>query len=95
MINAGDVQTHANLIFNGNREFYLRTRFAFRVLRTIKPSPSSVKFATWTIPSLSWACSERVFSNPDIMVMKSAKDGMRFDASGLLNWTRDRRIFVQ
>ena len=38
-------------------------------------------------------CTEN--SNPDIMVMKSAKDGMRFDASGLLNWTRDQRIFVQ
>jgi hypothetical protein len=60
LINSGDVQTHANLIFNGNREFYLRMRFAFRVLRTIKTSPSSVKFATCTIPSLPWACSERV-----------------------------------
>lgn len=53
MINSGDVQTHANLIFNGNGEFYLRTRFAFRVLRTIKTSPPSVKFATCIIPSLS------------------------------------------
>jgi hypothetical protein len=53
IINSGDVQTHANLIFNGNGEFYLRTRFAFRVLRTIKTSPPSVKFATCIIPSLS------------------------------------------
>src|ERR1700721_4036168 len=60
LINSGDVQTHANLIFNENREFYLRTRFSFRVLRTIKTSPSSVKFATCTIPSLPWACRERV-----------------------------------
>jgi len=27
--------------------------------------------------------------------MKSAKNRVRFDASGPLNWARDRRIFVQ
>jgi hypothetical protein len=29
------------------------------------------------------------------MVMGSTKDGVRFDASGRLNRTRDRRIFIQ
>ncbi len=33
--------------------------------------------------------------NPDIVVMKSAKDRVRSDASGPLNRARDRRIFVQ
>jgi hypothetical protein len=27
--------------------------------------------------------------------MKSAKNGVRFDGSGPLNWARDRRIFVE
>ena len=38
-------------------------------------------------------CTENL--NPDIVVMKAAKDRVRFDASGPLNLTRDRRIFVQ
>jgi hypothetical protein len=38
-------------------------------------------------------CTENL--NPDVVVMKSAKDGVRFDASGPLNRARDRRIFVQ
>jgi hypothetical protein len=29
------------------------------------------------------------------MVMESARDGARYDASGPLNRTRDRRIFIQ
>jgi len=29
------------------------------------------------------------------MVMKSAKDGVRFDVSGLLSRARDRCIFIQ
>ena len=33
--------------------------------------------------------------NPGIVVMESAEDGERFDASSQLNRTRDRRIFVQ
>jgi len=37
-------------------------------------------------------CTENL--NPDVVVMQSAKDGMRFDTSGRLNWARDRRIFV-
>ena len=38
-------------------------------------------------------CTENL--NPGIVVMESAEDGERFDASGPLNRTRDRRIFVQ
>ena len=38
-------------------------------------------------------CTESL--NPGVMVMKSTKDGMRFDASCRLNRARDRRIFVQ
>ncbi len=38
-------------------------------------------------------CAENL--NPDIVVMKAAKDRVRFDASGPLNGPRDRRIFVQ
>ena len=38
-------------------------------------------------------CTENL--NPHVMVMKSAKDGVRFDASGPLNRTRDRCIFIQ
>src|SRR5665647_1072869 len=33
--------------------------------------------------------------NPNVVAMKSAKDGVQFDASGPLNMARDRRIFVQ
>ncbi|MGD9069480.1 MAG: hypothetical protein PVJ46_09440, partial [Methyloceanibacter sp.] len=36
-------------------------------------------------------CTENL--NPDVVVMKSAKDGMRPDASGPLNGSRDRCIF--
>ena len=38
-------------------------------------------------------CTENL--NPDIVVMKAAKDRVRFDASGPLNQARDRRILVQ
>ncbi len=38
-------------------------------------------------------CAENL--NPDVVVMKSAKDGMRPDASGPLNGSRDRCIFRQ
>ena len=33
--------------------------------------------------------------SPDVMVMESARDGARYDASGPLNRARDRRIFIQ
>ena len=33
--------------------------------------------------------------NPDVAVMKSAKNGVRFDGSGPLNRARDRCILVQ
>ncbi len=38
-------------------------------------------------------CTENL--NPDVVVMKSAKDGIRPDASGPLNGSRDRCIFRQ
>jgi 4,5-DOPA dioxygenase extradiol len=38
-------------------------------------------------------CTENL--NPGIVVMESAEDGGRFDASGPLNRARNRRIFVQ
>ena len=38
-------------------------------------------------------CTENL--NPHVMVMKSAKDRVRFDVSGPLNRARDRSIFVQ
>jgi len=38
-------------------------------------------------------CTENL--NPGIVVMESAEGGERFDASGPLNRTRNRRIFVQ
>ena len=38
-------------------------------------------------------CTEN--SNPGTMVMESAEDGNRFNASGPLNRTSYRRIFVQ
>ena len=38
-------------------------------------------------------CTENL--NPGIMVMESAEDGNRFNASGPLNRTSYRRIFVQ
>jgi hypothetical protein len=44
-------------------------------------------------PIVTIVCTEN--SNPNVVVMKSAKDGVRFDASGRLNRARDRRIFVQ
>jgi hypothetical protein len=33
--------------------------------------------------------------NPDVLVMQSANQGVRHDASDLLNQARDRRILVQ
>ena len=38
-------------------------------------------------------CTENL--NPDIVVMESAEDGERFDASGPLNRASNRRILVQ
>jgi hypothetical protein len=38
-------------------------------------------------------CTENL--NPHVVVMKSAKYEVGFDASGPLNWARDRRIFIQ
>jgi len=38
-------------------------------------------------------CTENL--NPDVVVMKSAKNGVPFDASGPLNQTNGRRILVQ
>jgi predicted transglutaminase-like cysteine proteinase len=38
-------------------------------------------------------CTENL--NPDVVVMKSAKDGERFDASSPLNRAEDRRILVK
>jgi len=38
-------------------------------------------------------CTENLSS--DVVVVKSAKDRMRFNASGRLNWARDRRVFIQ
>src|SRR5450759_2935818 len=38
-------------------------------------------------------CTENL--NPGIVVMESAEDGERFDASGPLNRARNRRILVQ
>jgi hypothetical protein len=38
-------------------------------------------------------CTENL--NPDVVVMKSAKNGVRFDGAGPLNRARDRRILVQ
>jgi len=43
--------------------------------------------------ALTRVCTENL--NPDVVVMKSAKDGVRFDVSGPLNWARDRGIFIQ
>ena len=48
----------------------------------------AVLFATFAV-----VCTEKL--NPNVMVMKSAKDGVRFDASDPVNRARDRRIFVQ
>jgi hypothetical protein len=38
-------------------------------------------------------CTENL--DPDVVVMKSAKDGQRFDASSPLNRAEDRRILVK
>ena len=38
-------------------------------------------------------CTENLNSN--VVVMKPAKDGVLFNASGPLNMARDRRIFIQ
>jgi hypothetical protein len=38
-------------------------------------------------------CTENL--NPDVMVMKSTKNRMRFDASSRLDRAGDRRIFIQ
>jgi hypothetical protein len=38
-------------------------------------------------------CTENL--NPDVVVMKSAKNGERFDASNPLNRAEDRRILIK
>jgi hypothetical protein len=38
-------------------------------------------------------CTENL--NPDVVVMKSAKDVERFDASSPLKWAEGRRILVK
>ena len=38
-------------------------------------------------------CTENL--NPDVMVMKSAEYGCRYDAAQVLNGTMDRRILVE
>ena len=38
-------------------------------------------------------CTENL--NPDVVVMKSAKDRLRSNGTDPLNWARDRRILVQ
>ncbi len=48
--------------------------------------------ASVTEVSRALVCAENLI--PDIVVMKSAKDGVRFDAPNPLNGTRDRRIFI-
>jgi hypothetical protein len=45
------------------------------------------------ILDVTLVCTENL--NPGIVVMESAEDGERFDASGPLNRARNRRIFVQ
>jgi hypothetical protein len=37
-------------------------------------------------------CTEN--SNPNIMVMQSAKDRVGMDTSGSLNWARERRVLI-
>ena len=43
--------------------------------------------------SRTGVCTENL--NPNVTVVKSAKNGVRFDDTAPLNWARDRRIFVQ
>jgi hypothetical protein len=38
-------------------------------------------------------CTENL--DPDVMVMKSTQNRVCFDVSGRLDWTVDRRIFIQ
>ena len=53
------------------------------------PGVFAVRSSDYAAP----VCTENL--NPNVMVMKFAKDRLRFDASGPLNRARDRRIFVQ
>ena len=46
-----------------------------------------------TLLAVAPVCTENL--NPDVVMMKSAKYGVGFDASGPLNCARDRRIFIQ
>src|SRR5262245_3689809 len=46
-----------------------------------------------SIRMLRRVCTENLDSN--VMMMKSTKDRLRFNASGRLNPTGDRRIFIQ
>jgi hypothetical protein len=43
--------------------------------------------------SRTGVCTENL--NPNVTVVKSAKNGVRFYDTAPLNWARDRRIFVQ
>jgi transposase len=48
---------------------------------------------TWFCEKFAAVCTKNL--NPYVMVMKSAKDGLRYDGTDSLNWARDRRILVQ
>jgi hypothetical protein len=71
------------------------------VVHTLTPDRSDQPFGKAVLPGRSWCgrlvpdavCTENL--NPDVVVMKFAKNGVPFDASGPLNQTNGRRIFVQ
>src|SRR5262249_48231405 len=64
-------------------------RVGVRPERTRKNSVAPTAKPIGTMP----VCTENLDSN--VMVMKSTKDRVRFNASGRLNRTGDRRTFIQ
>ena len=56
-------------------------------------SQRSVEAEVIDLRSLTPVCTENL--NPHVMMMKSAKYGVRFNSSGPINRARDRSIFIQ
>jgi hypothetical protein len=62
-------------------------------LKRIPPRSGLADAIRYALTRWSAVCTENL--NPKILVMKPAKDGVRFDASGSLNGARDRRLLIQ
>ena len=70
-------------------------KLIFRTVIGLLRSRATLEAEILVVPTVNpiLLCTENL--NPDVVVMKSAKNGVRFDGSGPLNRARDRCILVQ